>query len=101
MKNEEFIKAFEQSLSKMLETVKAKNADYSGANPFENFEATEKLEIATVEQGFLTRMLDKVMRIKNVLKAKETHVKDESLQDTLLDLMSIWLKEKSNKLKRD
>lgn len=66
---------------------KAKNADYTGgaADPFANFKAVEILGITT-EQGFLTRMMDKMKRIASFAEKGELQVKDESVTDTLRDL---------------
>lgn len=66
---------------------KAKNADYTGktSDPFANFKAVEVLGIST-EQGFLTRMMDKMKRIASFVENGELLVKDESVTDTLQDL---------------
>lgn len=77
--------------TKMLSICKAKNADYAGhgvqADPFANFSRVEALGIATTEQGFLTRMADKMSRLASLTTAGvEAKVKDESVEDTLLDL---------------
>jgi len=90
---EELTKFFEFKTNQMVETMKKKNADYagsSGESAFSNFQHVEGLGIATTEQGFLTRMTDKLCRISNLTKA-ETQVKDESIQDTLLDLANYSL----------
>jgi hypothetical protein len=64
-----------------------KNADYTGKNddPFSNFRAVESLGIST-EQGFLTRMMDKMKRIASFTENGSLQVKDESVLDTLQDL---------------
>lgn len=83
----------EQEMATMLDIAKRKNADYAGASadPFANFTRVEALGIATTEQGFLTRMTDKLCRINNILSSGETHVKDESAKDTLRDLANYSL----------
>ncbi len=65
-----------------------KNADYCGTDPdaFSNFAKVEALGIASVEQGFLTRMTDKLCRINSFVQKGVLEVKDESVSDTLLDL---------------
>jgi len=40
----------------------------------------------TTEQGFLTRMMDKMKRIASFAEKGELQVKDESVTDTLRDL---------------
>lgn len=84
----EFLEFFEATTTKMLETCRAKNADYTGdpSQPFANFERVEALGICSTEQGFLTRMTDKMCRITSFVKNGELQVKDESVMDTLLDL---------------
>jgi hypothetical protein len=81
----EFAESF---FGRAIETMKKKNADYTGFkddNPFANFEAVEAFGLNT-EIGFLTRMTDKMARIASFVKNGELRVKDESVQDTLLDL---------------
>ena len=89
---QEFMDWFEAKTDIMVAVCKKKNADYSGADndPFLNFKRVEAMGIATTEQGFLTRMTDKMCRIANLTK-NEAQVKDESIQDTLLDLANYSL----------
>jgi hypothetical protein len=70
-----------------IEISRKKNADYTGgnSNPFSNFTSVENLGIKT-EQGFLTRMMDKMARIGSYVSKGELQVKDESVIDTLRDL---------------
>lgn len=89
MTTEEFIEFFEGTTARMAEISKAKNADYTGSvedDPFANFTRVEALGICSTEQGFLTRMTDKLSRIASFVKQGKLQVKDESVQDTLLDL---------------
>jgi hypothetical protein len=88
MTSEEFIRFHKDTVLKMNEICKAKNADYAGGegDAFANFTMVEKMGFATTEQGFLTRMNDKMMRLANFVKNGTLQVKDESVTDTLLDL---------------
>ena len=72
----------------MVEITKAKNADYTGTgdDPFANFDRVNLLGISSTEQGFLTRMLDKFCRLVSFVQRGTLLVKDESLEDTALDL---------------
>lgn len=81
-----------QCLTQMHEITKRKNSDYTGDSddPFFNFKVIEQLKAATMEQGFITRMTDKLCRIISLTK-KEAQVKDESIEDTLLDLANYCL----------
>lgn len=78
---------------RMVATAEKKNADYAGASvkPFANFSHVEDLGIATTEQGFLTRMTDKLCRITTFAKKGVLQVSDESVEDTLLDLANYAL----------
>ena len=72
----------------MAEVVEAKNNDYSnGGEFFSNFKFVERYKVTSVEKGFLVRMLDKVSRLASLIaEEKEIKVKDEKIEDTLLDL---------------
>lgn len=87
MTREELISFAELFFSKNIAIMKNKNADYSGgaSDPFANFKAVSLLGIDPNE-GFLTRMIDKLMRISSFVKKGELQVKDESVADTLSDL---------------
>jgi hypothetical protein len=73
---------------KMIAITKAKNADYTGEgdNPFANFSRVEVLGITDTVRGFLVRMTDKLSRITSFAQKGILEVKDESVEDTLLDL---------------
>lgn len=88
MSKEEFFKFFESTTLQMIEVSRAKNADYTGigTSPFANFERVEQLGICSTEQGFLTRMSDKLSRVASYCAKGELQVRDESVTDTLQDL---------------
>jgi len=77
----------------MHSITKAKNSDYTGNSddPFENFTICERIGIATTEQGFLTRMTDKLSRVNTFAQNGQLLVKDESVEDTLFDLANYCL----------
>ena len=75
----------------------AKNNDYASPDMysldphrvFRNFRVCELLGICSTEQGFLVRLTDKISRLTNLLKPEhEQAVKDESIDDTLLDVVN-------------
>jgi len=71
-----------------LQTVHKKNADYSpGYDPFRNFEFCEQLGICLTEEGILVRMADKFARVVNLMN-KSPDVEDETVEDTLKDLIN-------------
>lgn len=87
MNRQEFLGKMASNQMRAIGIVELKNADYAGENdPFKNFRAAELLGM-TVEQGILLRMSDKMTRIGNLLKSQQK-VQDESIEDTLLDLMN-------------
>lgn len=88
MTKEEYMIYHKECCNRMIAITTAKNADYTGTNPdpFSNFSKTESLGICSVEQGFLVRMTDKISRIVSFIQKGILMVKDESIEDTLLDL---------------
>lgn len=87
MKKGDLYQEFEKITVEMLQTMVKKNNDYSeDDDPFRNFRMVENLGISTTEQGFLTRMSDKLSRVANFAKGKEMLVLDEKVDDTLKDL---------------
>lgn len=100
----ELLQFFDAFVADMRATMLAKNSDYTGGadkqDAFANFRMVEELGVATVEQGFLTRKTDKLMRINSLTK-HERKVKEETIIDTLKDdanysiLMAAYLHQKS------
>lgn len=88
MTRKQYMKYHREMCDKMIEITQAKNHDYAGFNddPFANFKVVEGAGIASTEQGFLTRMMDKISRVNSFTQQGVCNVKDESIEDTLLDL---------------
>lgn len=88
MKPQDYLKRFKEITETMFETTRKKNSDYTADNgdAFSNFRQVESLNICSAEIGFLTRMTDKMSRLAGLAKNKDTQVKDEKYEDTLLDL---------------
>lgn len=88
MTKQEYMDFHAECCRKMIEVTKAKNADYTGTSddPFANFSRVEIVGICSTLQGFLTRMFDKFSRITSFVQKGVLEVKDESVEDTLLDL---------------
>jgi len=76
---------FYSLIEKMAKLHATKNRDYGGGNPLGNFLNCEKLGVDPF-MGIPVRMSDKWSRICSLTKSGEQHVKDESIEDTLLDL---------------
>lgn len=103
MNQMKYLEEFKKVTDQMYEVTKRKNSDYSWANnsdAFKNFRAAENLWVCSTEEGMVVRMLDKMIRIANLLK-QENFVEWEGIADSLLDLsvysiiMYIYLKNKS------
>ena len=90
MNRKEFTESLRKTFESCLNIVKSKNSDYaSSSDPFLNFRSAEKNGIATVEVAMLVRMQDKFARIINlVVKKQEAKVKDETVDDTIMDLIN-------------
>ena len=100
IKWKQYIKEFKSKLESMYNIMRIKNSDYASEdNPFRNLMMVEKLWLSSTEKWILIRMVDKISRVSNLLN-KKNKVKDESIEDTLLDLanysliLSIYIKNK-------
>jgi len=93
MNQKEYLAEFEQLTKEMYEITCKKNHDYTGdaSLPFKNFTMVETMGAATTEQGFFTRMMDKLMRFAGFIKNGTLAVEDEKIEDTLLDLANYCL----------
>lgn len=66
-----------------------KNADYSGnSGSMKNFELSAEITGIKMSKGILTRLVDKVTRIGNLIDKEDGEVKDESIFDTIQDLIN-------------
>lgn len=93
--NQQALFDFHQEICRQaFEICKAKNHDYTadaggdGEDPFANFTRVEKMGVTTTEQGFLVRMVDKMSRLSTHASLKKLEVGDETVKDTLLDLIN-------------
>lgn len=88
MNKEDFFKFHKEFCSEMLSISEKKNADYTGdsPSPFANFTVVERMGISSTEQGFLTRMMDKMQRINSFVQKGILEVEDEKVTDSLQDL---------------
>ncbi len=104
MNQKQYLEEFKKLTDIMLAITTAKNQDYSwkdAVDAFANFKVVEEFWIST-EHWFLTRMLDKIKRVSNLID-HEAAVSDEKVTDTLLDLANysllflLYLKSKDEK----
>jgi len=112
MVNNDLFKLAEDIFNKCLSTMKSKNHDYSSKgsskiDALKNFRLIEHLNVTDASTGIIVRLSDKFSRLANVYKG-ESKVKDESVKDTLLDiinycvlLIAILDEDSSENLKKD
>jgi len=87
MNQEQFIANIQGTFAVGLDLIKKKNSDYANShNPFRNFESASIIGLK-VEHAILVRILDKISRISNLID-KDAAVKDESLEDTIIDAIN-------------
>jgi len=88
MNRDQYLAEFVAITEQMYEITQRKNSDYTGdtSQPFKNFTMVETMGAASTEQGFFTRMNDKMMRFAGFLKNGTLQVEDEKIEDTLMDL---------------
>lgn len=87
LKQQDLIKFAEDTFTKCLTIMKAKNHDYSvGEDALRNFKTVNFFGVDP-KDGFVTRMTDKLMRVGNLIH-HSAKVKDERIEDTLLDLIN-------------
>jgi hypothetical protein len=87
MTNKQFLESIADTYAEGIALIEVKNADYaSSTNPFKNFESAAVAGV-DVKRAILIRVLDKISRISNLLD-KEAKVKDETIDDTLVDAIN-------------
>jgi len=85
---ERFINSMMANTEKALALVQRKTQDYATSyDPYKNFRMSESVGVS-LERGILVRICDKISRISNLLDKKTSSVKDESIEDTLIDVMN-------------
>lgn len=91
MHREDLLQIHETLCDKSRSLMRKKNADYAGRHgvePFANFTRCEAMGICKTEAGMLVRMTDKMSRLSSFLESGKFEVKDESLEDTILDMIN-------------
>lgn len=87
MKNQELKENIEKIYQEMSNLLVSKGADYSGeTDTFKNFRLSSQLLDIPVEKVILTRLLDKISRVSNLLNSG-ADPNNESLEDSFKDLL--------------
>lgn len=89
MNRDGLMKLHQQIADEAADLMRSKNADYSGGSEdvLANFRHYGMAGIS-IEQGIVTRMLDKMTRIAGMANGHEARVDDESIRDTIRDLVN-------------
>jgi hypothetical protein len=91
MDRDELLAHHKALCNKAFSLMQRKNADYAGKGgdePFANFTRCEAMGICKTEAGMLVRMTDKMSRLSSFVESGTLEVKDESVEDTCLDLIN-------------
>lgn len=91
MTRDELLKHHEVLCKQARDLMDKKNRDYAGNDgkqPFANFTRVESMGICSTEQGFLVRLTDKMSRLSSIIESGKTNVKDESFEDTMVDVIN-------------
>ena len=91
MTRDELLKYHEEICTDAKNLMSLKNRDYAGNHglePFANFTRVESMGICSTEQGFMTRITDKMSRLSSFIDAGKMHVEDESFNDTVIDVIN-------------
>jgi len=83
-----FVSSMTENSLVALDLVMSKTQDYATMDdPYRNFRMCESVGVS-VEKGILVRMCDKLSRIGNLVEKEDPSVKNESIEDTLVDIMN-------------
>ena len=108
MTRDELLKYHEELCTDAKNLMSLKNRDYAGNHglePFADFTRVESMGICSTEQGFMTRITDKMSRLSSFIDAGKMHVEDESFNDTVIDvinymvLLSAYIRDKEQQEK--
>lgn len=91
MTRDELLKYHRELCESARDLMSLKNRDYAGSDgnePFANFTRVESMGICSTEQGFMTRITDKMSRLSSFLNSGKMHVEDESFSDTIVDVIN-------------
>ena len=82
------LRSQEQLMGKALDVMLKKRTDYSGSDdPFRNLRSSEFVGVEPW-RGTIVRIMDKFSRIRSIMDAGGSMKVDESIEDTLLDVIN-------------
>ena len=87
-KPEQLFEVHAKTFESALAIIKKKNADYGASDDaLRNFRFVEQLGIP-MEIGIITRIADKLARIGKIITTGKQEVLDETVQDTIVDIIN-------------
>lgn len=87
MNRQEFTNHIQQLYARGVALINKKNADYGAdSDPFKNFRMADMVGVSP-DRAILVRVSDKLARVSNLID-KEAAVDDESIDDTILDMIN-------------
>lgn len=107
MNREQLLKLHEEKSAKSRKLMQAKNHDYTGAkgdDPFFNLRFPELLGLYSTERGIAGEIVKKLCRLAKFAEEGVLLVKDESIEDTCLDLINYavlfmaWIQDKKSRM---
>lgn len=91
MTREELLQLHDELSFRAKEIMKAKSNDYAfGSDLFANFRGSMFINIP-VELGILMRSMDKFKRIETFVRSGNLQVKNESVEDAILDVINYMI----------
>ena len=92
LRNSQWTQSFKLLLDDVFHLHMAKRNDYTGSgHPLENYRRSAETAGISVDLLMLSRIQEKVTRASHVLRADATAVKEETAEDTLIDIANIAL----------
>lgn len=88
MTTEAFLASIKTTYQEAFTILKAKNQDYAASNdPFKNFKYAGYVGLSP-QDAILVRLSDKFARVCNLVKTNKVAVKDETVMDTITDMIN-------------
>lgn len=92
MTQQEYKEFVKSTLDEIGSLIARKNSDYSdGGDAFANVRLAEREADIPTEKGIYVRLSDKFKRLSNGIKGQEFKVNDETMKDTIHDLIGYSL----------
>jgi hypothetical protein len=92
MTRDELFQLHQTVCGRALIILQHKSNDYAtSTDPFANFKRGEILGFSSAENGLMLRVVDKISRISTFLQKGELKVGNETVQDSILDVINYMI----------